>query len=234
MAIKVDPKKLIEAGAHFGHQTKRWNPKMEKYLYGSDSGVHIFDLIKTQKALEEVLELLSTSSKEGKSVLILGTKKQIKSMVAESAIKAGCYYVNERWLGGTLSNFGQIKKSLDKMSDMKQKKATNYYSQFTKRERGLIDIEITRLERFFGGLNGLNTIPDVIFIIDIKKEKGAALEAKRMGVTTIGIVDSNSDPDLVDYAIPMNDDATKALEYVLELVAQALLEGKKGIKNAKS
>lgn len=217
---------LLESGAHFGHQTKRWNPKMEEYIYGSENGVHIFDLTKTKPLLEEALEFLTKSAKEGKTILILGTKKQIKDKVVEIAEAAGVPYVAERWLGGTISNFGQMKKSLKKLEEMKANMASGAYNKYTKKERLLIDREITRLERFFGGVTNLTSIPDVLFVIDTKHEAGAVYEANAGHVPVIGIVDSNSDPDLITYPIPMNDDASKALEYVLELVKDAILEGK--------
>lgn len=221
---------LLDSGAHFGHQTKRWNPKMEEYLYGSEQGVHIFDLTKTKPLLEVALEFITKSVKEGKTVLILGTKKQIKDKVVEVATEAGVPYIAERWLGGTISNFGQMKKSLKKLEDMKFNMTSGAYNKFTKKERLLIDREITRLERFFGGVTTLTKVPDVLFIIDTKHEAGAVYEADAAHVPVIGIVDSNSDPDLVTYPIPMNDDASKALEYVLELVKNAILEGKGKVK----
>jgi len=217
---------LLESGAHFGHQTKRWNPKMEEYIYGSENGVHIFDLTKTKPLIEAALEFLTKSAKEGKTILILGTKKQIKDKVIEVAEAAGVPYVAERWLGGTISNFGQMKKSLKKLEEMKENMTSGFYNKYTKKERLLIDREITRLERFFGGVTYLTGIPDVLFVIDTKHEAGAVYEANAGKVPVIGIVDTNSDPDLITYPIPMNDDAAKALEYVLELVKQAIIEGK--------
>jgi small subunit ribosomal protein S2 len=218
---------LLETGAHFGHQTRRWNPKMEEYLYGSENGIHIFDLTKTKPLLEEALEYITKSVREGKTVLILGTKKQIKDKVAEVAQEVGVPYINERWLGGIISNFEQMRKSLKKMEEMKVNMAGGLYNKYTKKERVLIDREIARLERFFGGIKTLTAIPDVLFVIDTKREAGAVHEANEKKVPVIGIVDSNSDPDVIDYPIPMNDDASKALEYVLDLVKQAIGEGKK-------
>ena len=227
MTVKVDVKKLLEAGAHFGHQARRWNPKMAPYLYGVQDGVHVFDLIKTKKALDQALDALKEASKKGKKILLVGTKKQAKDKVREVAQSTGCFFVTERWLGGTLTNFDQISKSLTKLSDMKKKMEAGDYKSFTKKERLLIEREIARLERFFGGLVGLSDLPDVMFIVDTKRQSGAVKEAKVKGVEVVGIVDSNSDPTVVDYPIPMNDDATRALEYVLDLVREAILEGKK-------
>lgn len=233
MAVKVSLDELLNSGAHFGHQTRRWNPKMEEYLYGSENGVHIFDLTKTKPLIEEALAFLTKSVADGKVVLLLGTKKQIKEKVKEVAEKVDVPYVNERWLGGIISNFGQMKKSIKKMEEMKEGMATGAYNKYTKKERLLIDREIARLGRFFGGIATLENIPDVLFVIDTKREAGAVREADFRKVPVVGIVDSNSDPDIVDYPIPMNDDASKALEYVLELVGEAIMEGKKKIKPKK-
>lgn len=228
--INISLEELLEAGAHFGHQSKRWNPKMEEYIYGSENGVHIFDLTKTKPLLEEALEFVTKSVKEGKSVLLLGTKKQIKDKVAQVAKEVEIPYVNERWLGGTVSNFGQMQKSIKRMEEMKENVTTGFYNKYTKKERLLIDREITRLERFFDGVKSLTKVPDVIFIIDTKREAAAVREASTGKVSIVGIVDTNSDPDLIDYPIPMNDDASKALEYVLELFKEAVLDGKKNAK----
>jgi small subunit ribosomal protein S2 len=224
--IKISLEELLESGAHFGHQTKRWNPKMEEYLYGSEQGVHIFDLTKTKPLLEDALEFLTKSVKEGKVVLLLGTKKQIKDKLASVAEKVDVPYVNERWLGGTISNFEMMKRSLKKLEDMKVGMVEGTYNKYTKKERLLIDREITRLERFFGGIKNLTKIPDVIFVIDTKRESAAIREANARKVTIVGVVDSNSDPDLIDYPIPMNDDASRAIEYVLDLVGDAISAGK--------
>ncbi len=220
--VTVSLEDLINAGAHFGHQTKRWNPKMDEYLYGSQDGVHLFDLTKTKPMLEEALEFLSNSKKEGKTILLLGTKKQVKEKIALVAEELNLPYVNERWLGGTLSNFNQMQHSLKKMEEMQTNMMSGAYNKFTKKERLLIDREIARLIRFFGGVKNLKSIPDVLFVVDAKREAGAIREAKERRVKVVAIVDSNSDPDGVDYAIPMNDDASKALDYVLGLVKEAL------------
>lgn len=229
---EVSLKELLEAGAHFGHQARRWNPKMAQYLYGTEEGVHVFDLVKTKAALEDALNFLTESAKEGKVIVLLGTKKQAKEKIIEIAQETGCPYVSERWLGGTLTNFDMIKKSLSKLAEMKTKMAAGEYAKFTKKERLLMEREIARLERFFGGLTSLEKTPDVLFVVDTHKEIGAVKEAKKSKVTVVGIVDSNADPTLIDYPIPMNDDAAKAVEYVLGLVKEAILEGKKKVKKA--
>jgi small subunit ribosomal protein S2 len=228
MAVNVSLKDLVETGAHFGHQTRRWNPKMDEFLYSAKEGVHIFDLTKTRQMLEEALNILENAAKDGKKILFVGTKKQAKDKVIEVAGKSGSYYMAERWLGGTLTNFEQIKKSTKNLREMKEKKAKGEYSVYTKKERLLIDREIKRLERFFLGIAEMDDLPEIMVVVDVKKESGAVREAKNKGIETIGIVDSNSDPMDVDYAIPMNDDASKALEYVLELMGEAIMAGKSG------
>jgi len=225
MAIKISLEELLEAGARFGHQAKRWNPKMASYLYGIQEGVHVFDLTKTKVAMEEALDVLKNAAKEGKNILILGTKKQCKEKIIEIGKETGMPYVSERWLGGTLTNFDQMKRSISKLSEMKTKMAAGEYKKYTKKERLLLEREITRLERFFGGISTLEKLPDMLFVVDTHKETQAVKEALKMKIETIGIVDSNSDPTVVDYPIPMNDDAAKALEYVLDLVKKAILEG---------
>lgn len=223
MSVKISLEELLETGAHFGHQARRWNPKMTAYLYGVQEGVHVFDLTKTKEELERALEFLAQCQKEGKVVLFVGTKKQAREKTKEVAEAVKQPHITERWLGGIITNFEAIKRSIDKLADMKAKMAAGEYTgKYTKKEILLLEREIARLERFFGGLSSLTKIPDVLFIIDTKKENGAVREAIAKKVTVVGIVDSNADPDVVDYPIPMNDDASKAITYVLELVKEAM------------
>lgn len=219
----ISLKTLIESGAHFGHQARRWNPKMKPYIYGVNDGVHIFDLIKTKEKLEEALVALKKAVKEGKKIVFVGTKKQVKEKIKEVGLATNSFYVNERWLGGTLTNFEQIKRSIQKLSDMKKKWSEGGYKSYTKKERLLIEREIQRLERFFGGISQMEKAPDFMIVIDTKRERGAIREAIETNVETIGIIDTNSDPTMVDYAIPMNDDANKALDYVLDLMKDTIL-----------
>lgn len=230
MTINVSLKELVTSGAHFGHQTRRWNPKMAQYIYGNQDGVYLLDLIKTKEKLDEVLELLSNFAKDGKSILFVGTKKQANEKVKEVAESTGSFYVTERWLGGALTNFDQIKSTTKRLTEMQTKLEIGEYNDRTKKERVVIQREIDRLQRFFGGLVGLDKLPDLMVIVDTKREFTAVREAINKGVTTVGIVDTNSDPTVVDYPIPMNDDATKALSYVLGLMAEAIMEGKSVIK----
>jgi small subunit ribosomal protein S2 len=226
MVYKISLEKLLQGGAHFGHQVRRWNPKMEEYIYASQKGIHLIDLTKTKECLELALEEIKKASKEGKKILIVGTKKQIKDRVREVAKESGVFYVNERWLGGTLTNFDQVKKSAIKLEKMKEDLATGKYDKYTKKEKLLIEREIKRLERYFSGVKGMDSVPEMLIIFDIRKEKGAVKEANFKGVETVAIVDTNCDPTLIDYPIPMNDDAKNALEYVLDLIKEAILDGK--------
>lgn len=233
MSVKISLEELLDAGAHFGHQARRWNPKMKPYLYGVQDGIHIFDLTKTKEELEKALEFLSQCQKEGKVVLFVGTKKQSREKTKEVAEALNQPYVIERWLGGTITNFEVMKRSLDKLSEMKQKMAAREYEgKYTKKEILLLDREIARLERFFGGIAALTKIPDVLFIVDTKKESGAVHEAIQKKIAVVGIVDSNADPEIIDYPIPMNDDASKAISYVLDLVKEAMSQAKSKVKSA--
>lgn len=234
MSLDISLEKLVEVGAHFGHQTRRWDPKMAPYIYGEENGVHVFDLIKTKALLEEALEFLKKTASNGGTILLVGTKKQAQEKIVEVGQKTGCPYVSQRWLGGTLTNFNQLARSIMKLTDMKSKMAEGVYNKFTKKERLLIEREIDRMEKLFGGMLNLQDFPDVLFIVDTRKETGAIKEAQLLGVKTVGIVDSNSDPTLVTYPISMNDDGAKAIEYVLELVEGAIMEGKRTYKKHKT
>lgn len=222
MKIDINLEKLLETGAHFGHQTKRWNPKMGLYIYGVKDGVSVFDLVKTKECLEQALEFLANAVNGGKLVLFVGTKRQAKDKLREVAQKLGLPYVDERWLGGTLTNFEQVKNSVKKLNDMKSARAAGEYKDLTKKERLLIDRDIEKLEKTVGGLEKLVRIPDVMFIVDTHKEYSAVREAKRKGVEVVGLVDTNADPTDIDWPIPINDDASAALDYVFDLVLEAM------------
>ena len=220
--VNVSLDKLLEVGAHYGHQVHRWNPKMSPYIYGKQEGIHVFDLIKTKKKLVEALEFLAKSKKEGKLILLVGTKKQAKDLIKEAGQALGIPYVSERFLGGTLTNFTQIGNSLRNLGSLKDSKQRGEFRNYTKKEKLLIDRKIEKMERMLGGIVNMDRIPDVIFILDTHKEVGAVKEAIKLGVKIVGVVDTNSDPTMVDYAIPMNDDAKKSVEYVISLVKEAL------------
>ncbi len=229
----ISLKDLLETGGHFGHQTVRWNPKMKPYLFAAREGVHIFDLAKTKQGLEEAYAYVKAVASQGGKILFLGTKRQSREIVEKTAQKVGMPYVSERWLGGTITNFEQIKKSLTKLGQMKEKREAGEYKELTKKEQLLIDREILRLEKFFGGLGHLETPPEAIFIVDVKREFSAALEAKRRDIKVVAMVDSNADPDLVDYVIPINDDAVQAIEFVVGCLGEAIEEGIKQFKQPK-
>lgn len=226
----ISLQQLLEAGCHFGHQTIRWNPKMKRYIFAAREGVHIFDLAKTKEGLEAASAFVKATASQGGKILFLGTKRQAREIVEEVAKKVGMPYVSERWLGGTITNWEQIKKSLDKLGEMKQAREAGEYKDYTKKEQLLLDREIAKLERFLGGLVGMESLPEAIFIVDVKKEIAAALEAQRRGIKVIGMVDTNSDPDLADFVIPVNDDATKSIGLVVERIGEAVEEGKKKLK----
>jgi small subunit ribosomal protein S2 len=231
-AIDVSLETLLESGAQFGHQYRRWNPKMARYMYAVKDGIYIFDLVKTHKILLDALESIKDASKQGKTILFVGTKKQAKEKVKEVAERCGCPYVSERWLGGTLTNFDQIRRSISSLNELEEKLANAKSQGYTKKERLLMSREIERMHKIFGGIVNMEAIPDFMIIVDTHREKIAVAEAGKKGIETVGIVDSNANPDLIDWPIPMNDDATKALDYVLELIAEAI-SGKKPSKSAK-
>jgi small subunit ribosomal protein S2 len=228
MAIKISLKDLLEAGCHFGHQSSRWNPKMKPYIFTARDGVHVFDLAKTKEGLEAAMEYVEGLVKEGKTIVFVGTKRQAKEIIKEVAEKVGMPYVSQRWLGGTITNWEEIKKRIERLGEMKEKREKGEYKEFTKKERILIDREIARLERLFGGLKGLKDLPEAIFVVDVKRELAAVKEANKRGVKVVALVDTNSDPDLVDYVIPANDDATGSIELVVRKIGEACV-----IKNAK-
>ncbi|MBN1263719.1 MAG: 30S ribosomal protein S2 [Candidatus Pacebacteria bacterium] len=223
---EVSLMQLLEVGAHFGHQPRRWNPKMAPYLYGKRSGVHIFDLVKTKKKLEEACDFVKNFVAGGGEIVFVGTKRQAAEIIREEAKRAGVAFVAQRWLGGTITNWSQIKKSIKKFGEMKAKKAAGEYEKYTKKENLLIAREIRRLEKFFGGLTGLKEIPEAMFMVDVKREEAALKEAAKKKIPVVAMVDSNSDPNLVDYPIPINDDAIRSIKLVVTRIADAVIEGR--------
>lgn len=218
---------LLEAGCHFGHQVRRWNPKMKPYLYTSRDGVHIFDLAKTAEGLAAACEYVKQVAQAGGKVLFVGTKRQAKAIVKEEAQKAGAPFVSERWLGGIITNWEQIKKSIDKLIEMREKREKGEYKIYTKKENVLLNREIDRLERFFGGLISLTALPEALFVVDIHKEIVAVREAAARHIPVVGIVDSNANPELADQIIPANDDAVRSIKLIVAKVAESYAEGKK-------
>ena len=231
---KVSLEKLLETGAHFGHQTKRWNPRMSEFVYGVRDGVHIFDLIKTKSAMEDALGAISDASKKDKLILLVGTKKQAKAKVKEVGQATGICYVDERWLGGTLTNFEQIRKSINTLNRLKEEMEEGKYDSYTKKERLLISRDIEKLEKNVGGLQKLDRIPDMMIIVDIRREHAAIKEGAKNEVEMVGIVDTNADPNEVRWPVPMNDDSPQALSYMLDLIKESLSVKKKQVKKVKA
>lgn len=222
----VTMKELLEAGAHFGHQVKRWNPKMKKYIFAERNGIHIIDLQKTVKGVEEAYEFLKKVASDAAAILFVGTKKQAQEAVAEEAKKAGVFYINHRWLGGMLTNFSTVRKSVEKWQRIEQMKKDGTLYLHTKKEIAKFEKERQKLELNLTGIKDMIEIPKVVYIIDIKKEKIAVDEARKLGISIVAIVDTNCDPDLVDYVIPGNDDAIRAIKLITSKMADAVLEGK--------
>lgn len=225
MAIEVQIPEMMEAGAHFGHQTKRWNPKMRQYIYGARSGVHILNLQRTKDLANKAFQVLVDAVASGKKILFVGTKPQAREVIKEQATRCKQHYVNQRWMGGTLTNFSTIKKSIDRLIDLETRRQNNDFKGLNKRELLEVDRTIMKLEASLGGIKGLTKAPDLVFIIDPKQEHIAVLEARKLGVPLMAITDSNCDPEPIDYVIPANDDALLSIEYFAKKIADACLEG---------
>ena len=225
MTTEIKIEEMMEAGAHFGHQTKRWNPKMKPYLYGARSGVHIIDLQKTKSLAEEALEFIEKAVAKGQDVLFVGTKMQARETVKKEAERCNMFYVIDRWMGGTLTNFKTIKKSIDRLIEMETRRENNDYEGYTKKELLDIDRQVLKLEASLGGIKRMEDVPGVLFVIDPKLEEIAIKEAIRLGITVVAMTDSNCDPDPIDYPIPCNDDAISSIDYFAKKVADAILAG---------
>jgi len=225
LTYSVPLTELLEAGSHFGHQARRWNPKMAPFLYTVREGVHIFDLAQTSKRLAQACAAAKNMVSQGQDIVFVGTKRQAQAIVSEAAQKAQAPYINARWLGGALSNWMQIDKSIKKLIDMKDKRQKGEYKKYTKKENLLIDREIARLERFFGGLVHLTKAPEALFIVDVHREKTAVKEAVAHKVNIFAITDSNADPTVIDYPIPANDDAVKSIKLIVETFSRAVADG---------
>jgi len=222
----ISIKNLLEAGVHFGHQTKRWNPKMQKYVFGKKNGIYIIDLQKTVQCFNQAYEFIRDMVKSGASVLFVGTKKQAQEAIKEAAEKCQSFYVNNRWLGGTLTNFNTIKTRIQRLKELEEMFNSDYIKNYTKKEAARLKREYEKLKKNLYGIKDMEEIPDILFIIDIKREMNAVLEAKKLGLPIVAIVDTNCDPDLVDFPIPGNDDAIRACQLIANRIADAVLEGK--------
>ena len=227
MAV-VSMKQLLEAGVHFGHQTRRWNQKMAEYIFTERNGIYIIDLQKTVRKLEEAYNFVRQLSMEGKSVLFVGTKKQAQDSVRDEAQRAGAYYVNARWLGGMLTNFRTIRRRIDRLNQLKTMESDGTFDMLPKKEVVKLNLEIEKLEKFLGGIKEMKQLPGALFIVDPRKERIAVAEAKKLGIPIVAIVDTNCDPDEIDYVIPGNDDAIRAVKLISGTVANAIVEGKEG------
>lgn len=224
----VAMKQLLEAGVHFGHQTRRWDPKMAEYIFQARNGIHIIDLQKTSKKLDEAYTFLKEQAEEGKTVLFVGTKKQAQECMKEAAIKCGMYYVDQRWLGGMLTNFETIRARVQRLKDLETMAEDGTFDVLPKKEVILLKKEMEKLERNLGGIKEMEKLPGVIFLVDPKKERIAVLEAKKLDIPVIGLVDTNCNPEEVDYAIPGNDDAIRAVKLIADVMANAVIEGRQG------
>ena len=227
MAV-VAMKQLLEAGVHFGHQTRRWDPRMAEYIFQARNGIHIIDLQKTSKKLDEAYKFIKEQSEEGKSVLFVGTKKQAQECIKEAAIKCNMYYVDQRWLGGMLTNFNTIQTRIKRLRDLETMAEDGTFDVLPKKEVMGLKAEMEKLEKNLGGIKDMTELPGVIFVVDPKKERIAILEAKKLNIPVIGLVDTNCSPEDIDYPIPGNDDAIRAVKLIADVIANAVIEGRQG------
>ena len=227
MAV-VAMKQLLEAGVHFGHQTRRWDPRMAEYIFQARNGIHIIDLQKASKKIDEAYEFIKEQVEEGKTVLFVGTKKQAQECMKEAAIKSGMFYVDQRWLGGMLTNFDTIQKRIQRLKDLETMEQDGTFDVLPKKEVIILKKEMEKLEKNLGGIKEMDKLPGVIFLVDPKKERIAILEAKKLGIPVVGIVDTNCNPEDLDYPIPGNDDAIRAVKLIADVMANAVIEGKQG------
>ena len=227
MAV-VAMKQLLEAGVHFGHQTRRWDPKMAEYIFQARNGIHIIDLQKTSKKLDEAYAFIKEQAEDGKTVLFVGTKKQAQECMREAALKCGMYYVDQRWLGGMLTNFETIRTRVQRLKDLETMQEDGTFDVLPKKEVILLKKEMEKLEKNLGGIKEMDKLPGVIFLVDPKKERIAILEAKKLKIPVVGLVDTNCNPEELDYPIPGNDDAIRAVKLIADVMANAVIEGRQG------
>ncbi len=227
MAV-VSMKQLLEAGVHFGHQTRRWNPKMAKYIFTERNGIYIIDLQKTVRKVDEAYDFMRSIAEEGKSVLFVGTKKQAQEAIKDEALKCDMFYVNERWLGGMLTNFQTIQKRIARLKELEKMEQDGTFEVLTKKEVLTLRHEMEKLEKFLGGIKNMDKLPGALFIVDPRKERIAVAEARKLNIPIVAIIDTNCDPDEIDYPIPGNDDAIRAVKLLTGRMADAVLEGRQG------
>ncbi|WP_026476032.1 30S ribosomal protein S2 [Alkaliphilus transvaalensis] len=224
----ISMKQLLEAGVHFGHQTRRWNPKMAEYIFTERNGIYIIDLQKTVKKVEEAYQIMKEIAAEGKTILFVGTKKQAQEAIEEEAKRCGMYYVNQRWLGGMLTNYNTIKNRIDRLHELERMEEDGTFDVLPKKEVIQLKHEMEKLEKFLGGIKDMTELPEAIFVVDPRKERIAIKEAHKLGIPVIAIVDTNCDPEEADYVIPGNDDAIRAVKLLTATMANAVIEGKQG------
>ena len=224
----ITMKQLLEAGVHFGHQTRRWNPKMDTYIYMERNGIYIIDLQQTVKKFDEAYNFVKDVVADGKGVLFVGTKKQAQETIKDEAIRCGMYFVNQRWLGGMLTNYKTIRKRVMRLKDLEKMEADGAFEVLSKKEVAKLRNEAERLERFLGGIKDMDKLPGAVFIVDPRKEKIAVAEARKLHIPVVAIVDTNCDPDEIDYVIPGNDDAIRAVKLISAKIADAVLESRQG------
>ena len=228
----ISMKQLLEAGVHFGHQTRRWNPKMGEYIYTERNGIYIINLQKTVKKIVEAYDFIKEVAESGESILFVGTKKQAQDSIKEEAERVGMYYVNARWLGGMLTNFKTIQKRIERLNQLKKMEEDGTFELLTKKEATKLELEIEKLEKYLGGIKDMKKLPGALFVVDPRKEKIAVAEAHKLGIPVVAIVDTNCDPDEVDYVIPGNDDAIRAVKLIASTMANAIIEGNQGVDAA--
>jgi len=224
IVISIGIKELLESGVHFGHQTKRWNPKMKQFIFDARNGIHIIDLSKTVTQLESAVDFLSSLVRRGGKVLFVGTKKQAQQCVKETAKESGQFYVTERWLGGTMTNFNTIKTSIKRLKEIEKMEADGSINNYVKQEQAVIRREVARLHKYFDGIRSMDKLPAVMFVVDIKREHNAVAEARKLKIPIVALVDTNCDPDLVDYPIAANDDAIRSVRLLLATIGQAITQ----------
>ncbi|MDD8030890.1 MAG: 30S ribosomal protein S2 [Acidobacteriota bacterium] len=225
--VSVTMKELLEAGVHFGHQTRRWNPKMKEYIFGQRNGIYIIDLQKTIKSFKEALQFVRSVAESGKDILFVGTKKQAQDIIRDYALKCESSYVNQRWLGGLLTNFKIIRTSVEKLIEMEEMREDGRWELLSKKEQSRKEKVYRKLQKNLGGLKNMTELPGAVFVIDSSKEEIAIAEAKKVGIPIVAVVDTNGDPEGIDYPIPGNDDAVRAIEMFSSKIAEAVIEGKK-------
>lgn len=222
-------RKMLENGVHFGHQTRKWNPKMKQFIYTAKNGVYIIDLAKTQAKLEVAYDALKKIAEDGGKILFVGTKKQAQATILEEALRSGSFYINQRWLGGIMTNFRTIQKSIKKLLEIEEMEANGQLAVYTKKEQAVLLQKKERLENFLGGIKGMKKLPDAIFVVDPLEEHNAVAEARKLNIPVFALIDTNADPDLVDFPIPSNDDAVRSIKLMVGVIADAILEAKGGV-----